>query len=104
MITTPAIVPSVLTASDQVKTMDKAAALAAGIRVGVYVYSEAINENEAIEEAQFLIDRVQQYKISLPLVIDYEGFAKDQRIGQAGLSKEQHTSIVSCLLYPSRCV
>lgn len=70
-------------------------AIAAGIRVGVYVYSEAINENEAIEEAQFLIDRVQQYNISLPLVIDYEGFAKDQRIGQAGLSKEQHTSIVS---------
>ena len=70
-------------------------AIAAGIRVGVYVYSEAINENEAIEEAQFLIDRIQQYNISLPLVIDYEGFDNDQRIGQAGLSKEQHTSIVS---------
>ena len=34
-------------------------AIAAGIRVGVYVYSEAINENEAIEGAQFLIDRIQ---------------------------------------------
>ena len=70
-------------------------ALNAGIKVGVYVYSEAISISEAIEEAKYLIDRVYMYHISLPLVIDYEGFGPEQRIGQAGLSKEQHTEIVS---------
>jgi GH25 family lysozyme M1 (1,4-beta-N-acetylmuramidase) len=69
--------------------------LAAGLKVGVYFYSEAITEAEAVEEAKFLISRVMQYNITLPLVIDYEGFNQRERIGQAGLSKEQHTSIVS---------
>lgn len=70
-------------------------AIEAGIKVGVYFYSEAITEAEAIEEADFLINRVNGYQISLPLVIDYEGFNINERLGQANLSKDQHTKIVS---------
>lgn len=69
-------------------------ALNAGIRVGVYFYSEAINVNEAIEEANYLIERARNYNITLPLVIDYEGFNSEERIGQANLSKSQYTEIV----------
>lgn len=69
-------------------------ALNAGLRVGVYFYSEAITVDEAIEEANYLIARARNYNITLPLVIDYEGFNSNERIGLANLSKEQYTEIV----------
>ncbi|SEI48057.1 Glycosyl hydrolases family 25 [Lachnospiraceae bacterium A10] len=47
-------------------------ATACGIKVGVYIYSEAISDAEAYEEADFLADRVSGYNVELPLVIDYE--------------------------------
>ena len=67
----------------------------AGIKVGVYFYSEAINEREAVEEADTLISNTYMYNVSMPMVIDYEGFNKDERVGQANLSKTVCTSIVS---------
>ena len=47
-------------------------ALAAGLKVGLYYYTEAINTNEAIEEAQYCIDKAKDYDITLPIVYDYE--------------------------------
>ena len=47
-------------------------ALEAGIEVGVYIYSQATTVKEAQEEAQFLIDMVKGYDITLPLVLDFE--------------------------------
>ena len=47
-------------------------ALANGIKVGVYVFSQAITVEEAIEEADFLIELVEGYDIDLPLVFDPE--------------------------------
>ena len=47
-------------------------ALANGIKVGVYIFSQAITVEEAIEEADFLIDLVEGYDIDLPLVFDPE--------------------------------
>ena len=45
-----------------------------GILVGVYFFSTAINEAEAQEEAQFVLDLVEGYNISYPIVYDCEGF------------------------------
>lgn len=71
-------------------------ALAVGIKVGVYVYSQAITVEEGVEEAQFLMDRVAGYDIDLPLIIDYE-YAYDGghtgRLYEAGLTKEEATAI-----------
>lgn len=47
-------------------------ALEAGVEVGVYIYSQATTVKEAQEEAQFLIDMVKDYDITLPLVLDFE--------------------------------
>ena len=58
--------------SDSVYQKNIEGALAAGIDVGVYVYSQAVSVEEAVEEAEFLIDRISDYDISLPLVLDYE--------------------------------
>lgn len=48
----------------------------AGVLVGVYFFSTAINTAEAIEEANFVINAVKGYKISYPVVYDCEGYTK----------------------------
>lgn len=42
------------------------------IDVGVYFFTQATSEKEAIEEADFLLDAIEPYKISLPVAIDVE--------------------------------
>lgn len=75
-------------------------ALNNGIRVGVYIFSQAITPAEAVEEADFLISRIYNYNITLPIVIDYE-FRNDPttnapgRLRAAGLSKESGTAVVN---------
>lgn len=50
------------------------AALAAGMKVGVYHYSQAIGETEAIQEARFVINTIRMYgnKLQLPVAFDWE--------------------------------
>jgi len=52
-------------------------ALAAGLKVGVYVFSQAINEQEAIEEAELALEEIKGYEISLPIVFDPEHIYPD---------------------------
>jgi len=47
-------------------------ALAAGLDVGVYLFSQAVNEAEAVEEAGFLMGLIKDYEISYPVVFDWE--------------------------------
>ena len=47
-------------------------ALAAGIRVGVYFYSQAITPEEAVEEAQMTLELIGDYDITYPVVYDWE--------------------------------
>ncbi len=69
----------------------------AGIRVGVYVYSQAITENEAIEEANHILNHLGNYPINMPLVLDYEFLSETGpstgRLFKANLSKAKMTSI-----------
>ncbi len=44
----------------------------AGIRTGVYFYSQATTEEEAREEAEFTLKAISGYDVSLPIFIDYE--------------------------------
>ncbi len=47
-------------------------ALDAGIKVGVYYFTEAINTSEAVAEAEYCISKIKDYDVTLPVVIDYE--------------------------------
>ena len=69
-------------------------ALAAGLRVGVYWYSQALNVDEALQEANMLINVIGNYNITLPVVYDYEfaGVGEDGRLDSANLSKAQMTA------------
>lgn len=46
----------------------------AGLKIGVYHYSQACNENEARKEAEFVVKKISQYKsyITLPVFFDWE--------------------------------
>lgn len=62
----------------------------AGLDIGVYIYSQAINEEEAIEEARFVLDNLHGYEINLPIVYDPESVLDDDARTD-NLSKEQFT-------------
>ena len=47
-------------------------ARAAGIKVGVYIFSQAITEKEARQEANYVMTRIAPYTIDLPIVLDFE--------------------------------
>lgn len=49
-----------------------AGARAAGLRVGLYFFSQAVSPEEAAEEAQWLVDAAQDFRIDMPLVFDWE--------------------------------
>lgn len=69
-------------------------ALAAGLQVGVYWYSQALNEDEALQEANKLLNVIGSYNITLPVVYDYEfaGVGEDGRLDSANLSKDEMTA------------
>ena len=46
---------------------------AAGLKVGVYFFSQAVNKAEAVEEASMTIELIKKYKISYPVFLDVEG-------------------------------
>ena len=47
-------------------------ATAAGVKVGIYFVTQALNEAEAIEEAQWCLNAVKGYNVSLPIFLDVE--------------------------------
>ena len=76
-------------------------AKAAGIKVGVYFFSQAINEQEAEEEAAWTLSKISGYQLELPVVIDYEYAGTTdkngnslERLNNANLTKAQKTACV----------
>lgn len=62
----------------------------AGIKVGAYFYSQAMTEDEAREEADFVIERLRGRNITYPVAYDHERLADNP--GRADdLSPEQMT-------------
>lgn len=52
-------------------------AQASGLEVGIYFFSQAIDEEEAIEEANFVIQNLSGYDLQLPIVYDPESILHD---------------------------
>ncbi len=52
-------------------------AKAAGLDVGVYFFSQAINVGEAIEEARFVLELLKGYEVDLPVVYDWEKISSE---------------------------
>ena len=65
-------------------------ASAAGIKVGVYFFSQAITDEEALEEADLVLETIAGYNVTYPVVYDVEKTAdKDGRMNR--LTVEERT-------------
>ena len=63
----------------------------AGIKVGLYFFTQAVNEAEAVEEASMAMSLASGYKVTYPIFIDTESASG----GRAnGLSKSTRTAVV----------
>ncbi|MCH5192898.1 MAG: glycoside hydrolase family 25 protein [Oscillospiraceae bacterium] len=47
-------------------------AIDAGLDVGVYFFSQALNAREAVEEANFVMENIRGYDLTFPIVYDWE--------------------------------
>ena len=47
-------------------------AIKAGIKVGVYFYTQALNETELMEEVNYVLEKIAPYQIDCPVVYDVE--------------------------------
>lgn len=54
-------------------------ATAAGLKVGAYIFSQSVTVEEAIEEANFLLEQVKDWDIQMPLVYDWEYMGENLR-------------------------
>lgn len=60
-----------------------------GIMVGIYFYSVAMNEEEALQEAAWVVEAIKSYRITYPVVYDFEDFNRGRT---KGISSAQATS------------
>lgn len=73
----------------------------AGLDVGVYFFTQAITVEEAIEEAEFVIENLKDYDLEYPVYIDTESVsASDARTTLANLSKKELSNI--CIAFCER--
>ena len=74
-------------------------ALANDIDVGVYFFRQELNEQEAVEEAEFVLENLEDYEISYPIVLDVEEVTtKNPRTKE--LTKEDRTK--ACIAFCER--
>lgn len=66
-------------------------AQAAGIPTGVYFFTQAVNEVEAVEEASMVLELLRKYKVEFPVFIDTEGAGGNGRAD--GLDVETRTLV-----------
>lgn len=70
-------------------------AQANGIQVGAYIFSQAITVEEAVEEANYLMDCLEDegLTVELPLVLDFEYAGDPGRLEAANLTRQEATDI-----------
>lgn len=66
-------------------------AAASGVPVGVYFFTQAVNEVEAVEEASVVLQLVKEYSLDYPIFIDTEGAGGNGRAD--GLDAETRTLV-----------
>ncbi len=66
----------------------------AGLKVGVYFFSQATSEAEAVEEARFLLQLLEGRKLDMPVVFDWENVASEE----ARTANMEKSAITACAL------
>ena len=72
-------------------------AMAAGIHVGVYIYSQAVNEDEIREEAYLVIEKLAANNVNCPIVFDVEKTADPTgRMNQLSVEERTNLTLLFC--------
>lgn len=66
-------------------------AAAAGIKVGVYFFSQAVTEEEVLEEANLVLGKIEPYQLDCPVVFDVEKVSGTGRMNE--ISPEERTNL-----------
>lgn len=77
--------PSGLISEDSCFRQNVTGALEAGLQVGVYFFSQAVNVWEAREEANFVLSAIQGYDVTFPVVFDWERITNNSSARTNGL-------------------
>lgn len=74
-------------------------ALEAGLDVGVYFYSQAITQDEAVQEANFVVQNLEPYrgKVKYPVAFNM-GFVSNDKSRIEGLSRDDKTTVTISFL------
>ena len=51
----------------------------AGLDVGAYFFSQAITEAEAVEEAEYVLEQIKGWELTMPVVFDWEYMGEEAR-------------------------
>lgn len=74
-------------------------ALENNIKVGIYFFTQALNAEEAVEEAEFVLDNIKGYDVNYPIVLDVEEITtKDPRTRD--MTKQDWTDV--CIAFCDR--
>ncbi len=72
-------------------------ALENGVNVGVYFFTQALNKEEAVEEAEFVLENLEDYDVSYPIVLDVEEITtKNARTKNMGKQDWTNVCIAFC--------
>lgn len=81
---------------DKMFVTNVSGAKAAGLNVGGYFVTQAINTAEAVEEASFIVAAAKNYGLNLPLVIDVEWAGSGSEQGRGNyISASERTAVIN---------
>ena len=69
----------------------------AGLDIGIYFYSQAMSQAEAVEEANLVIDNIKDKKITYPIAFDME-FVENDKARVETLTSDERTTISQAFL------
>lgn len=68
----------------------------AGIHAGVYFYTQAINEEELLEEVDLVLKEIAPYKVDCPVVFDVEKVNGNGRMNNISVEERTKLTILFC--------
>lgn len=80
--------------ADSLAETNMSGAIEAGLDTGVYFFSAAVNREEGIEEAEYVLNMIKGFNISQPVVIDTEYIFEDDSARTNNISVEDRTAAV----------
>lgn len=69
----------------------------AGLDIGLYFFSQAVTQEEAVEEAQLVLDNIKEYEILYPIAYDME-FIENDTARVETLTRDERTEIAAAFL------